>query len=382
MLWSRATLVVEFISTCFISSAFVADISNAASIVPVLGGISPVEGFSKNINTVDVNATEPAIDDYIVSQSPIQGKTVYATFSAAIAAIQKVSSTKAVTVFIYPGTYKEQLVFNRSGTTIFRGYTADTSSNKHNQVTIQNSHGVDTQADQSNSDSATLYSRAPDIQLHNINLSNVFGQARNFASLGFAIGNNGRAAFYGCQVTGNQDTFDTNAGTSVFAYNTLVGGSIDFIWGAGSAYFLNCTIAPNTKGGYIAAMKRASASTPGGLVFDQSTIAATANAPAGSVFLGRPYNQYSRVAYIKTHLDGSIAPAGWSVWSKTDPRTDGALLGEYQNYGPGADTKARASFSRQLSDTDVAQFRLSSFFPSQGTSWIDMTQVKTAPFSL
>ncbi|KAI1662089.1 carbohydrate esterase family 8 protein [Daldinia decipiens] len=382
MLASKAILIVEFISTCFVSLAFVAGISNAASIAPVLERISPAEGFSKNANTVDVNATEPAIDDYIISQSPIKGKSVHATFSAAIAAIQKVSSTKAVTVFVYPGTYKEQIVFNRSGTTIFRGYTEDTSSNKHNQVTLQNSHGVDTQADQSNSDSATLYSRASDIQLYNINLNNIFGQTRNFASLGFAIGNNGRAAFYGCQVTGNQDTFDTNAGTSVFAYNTLIEGSVDFIWGAGSVYLLNSTIVPNTKGGYIAAMKRASASSPGGLVFDQSTIAAAANTAAGSVFLGRPYSQYSRVAYIKTYLDGSIAPAGWSVWSKTDPRTDGALLGEYQNYGPGADTKARASFSRQLSNTDVAQFRLSSFFSSQGTSWIDMTHVKTTPFSL
>ncbi|KAF3062420.1 Pectinesterase [Daldinia childiae] len=381
MLGSRAALVVEFIFTCFISLAFVADISNAASIEPVIESVSPIEGFSKNAITAAVNATEPANGDYIISQSAIKGKTVYATFSAAITAIQKVSSTKAVTVFVYPGTYKEQIVFSRSGTTIFRGYTKDTSSNKHNQVIIQNSYGVDTQGDQSNSDSATLYSRASDIQLYNINLNNVFGQTRNFASLGFAIGNNGRAAFYGCQVTGNQDTFDTNAGTSVFAYNTLIEGSVDFIWGAGLAYFLNSTIVPNTKGGYIAAMKRASASTPGGLVFDQSTIAATANAAAGSVFLGRPYNQYSRVAYIKTYLDKSIAPAGWSVWSKTDPRTDGALLGEYQNHGPGADTKTRASFSRQLSKTDVAQFRLSNFFSSQGTSWIDMTHVKITPFS-
>ncbi|KAI2784384.1 carbohydrate esterase family 8 protein [Daldinia loculata] len=369
MLVSRATLIAEFISSCFIPLAFVADISNAASIAPVIESISPIRGFAKKAITVDVNATEPAIDDYIISQSPIKGKSVYATFSAAIAAIQKVSSTKTVTVFVYPGTYKEQIVFNRSGTTIFRGYTEDTSSNKHNQVTIQNSHGVDTQSGQSDSDSATLYSQASDIQLYNINLNNIFGQTRNYASLGFIIGNNGRAAFYGCQVTGNQDTFATNAGTSVFAYNTLVEGSIDFVWGVGSAYFLNSTIVPNTKGGYIAAMKRASASTPGGLVFDQSTIAATANAAAGSVFLGRPYNQYSRVAYIKTYLDSSIAPAGWSVWSTTDPRTDGALLGEYQNYGPGADTKARASFSRQFSNADVAQFQLSTFFSSQGTSW-------------
>ncbi|KAI1805341.1 carbohydrate esterase family 8 protein [Daldinia bambusicola] len=380
MLAFRATLIAEFLSTYLLPLAFVADISNAASISSGLGGIAPTEDVPR------ISSTEPAAGDYIISQSPVEGKSVYSTFAAAIAAIQKEPGAKTVGVFVYPGTYKEQVVFARSGagTTIFRGYTTDPSSPAHNQVVVQNSRGVDTGAGQSNSDSATLYSRAPGLlRLHNVDLRNVFGQTRDFASLGFAIGNNGRASFYGCRVAGNQDTFDTNAGTSVFAYNSVVEGSVDFIWGAGAAYFLNCTIAPNLKGGYVAAMKRASASTPGGLVFDQCTVAATAAAAAatGSVFLGRPYNQFSRVAYVKTYLDESIAPAGWSVWSKTDPRTNGVLLGEYQNNGPGAGTSARASFSRQLSKAEVTQFQLANFFSSQGTAWIDMTDVKMAPFS-
>ncbi|KAI2472848.1 carbohydrate esterase family 8 protein [Annulohypoxylon bovei var. microspora] len=328
----------------------------------------------------EANSTYPAAGDYIVSKSPIQGKTVYSSFTEAIAAIQKLSSSEVVTVFIYPGVYKEQIVFERSGTTIFRGYSENPSDNAKNQVILQNSIGVDTQADQSNSDSATLYSRAKYLQLYNINMNNVFGQTHNYASLGFANGNNGYTSFYGCQITGNQDTFDMNTGTSVFAYNTLVEGSIDFIWGAGTAYFLNSTIVPNTAGGSIAAMKRASSTGAGGLVFDQCTIAAATNVKAGSIFLGRPYNEYSRVAYINTYLDASISSAGWSVWGSSDPRTDGILFGEYKNRGPGASTGSRASFSEQLSDADAKQFQLANFFSSQGTSWINMTYVKTTPF--
>ncbi|KAI0887899.1 carbohydrate esterase family 8 protein [Annulohypoxylon maeteangense] len=328
----------------------------------------------------EADSTSPAAGDYIVSKTPIQGKTVYSTFAQAIAAIQGISNKETVTIFIYPGLYKEQIVFNRSGTTIFRGYSENPSDNTKNQVILQNSVGVDTQADQSNSDSATLYSRATNLQLFNINLNNVFGQTRNYASLGFASGNNGYTSFYGCQITGNQDTFDMNVGTSVFAYNTLVEGSIDFIWGAGTAYFLNSTIVPNKDGGSIAAMKRASSTTAGGLVFDQCTVAATKDVTAGSVFLGRPYNEYSRVAYIYTYLDASISTAGWSVWGKSDPRTDHILFGEYHNTGPGASTSGRATFSKQLSDSDVKQFKLANFFSSQGTSWIDMTYVKTTPF--
>ncbi|KAI1141623.1 carbohydrate esterase family 8 protein [Hypoxylon sp. FL0543] len=331
--------------------------------------------------SAEAYSTVPADGDYIVSKSPIEGKTVYSSFAQVVEAIQGISSKQAVTVFVYPGIYQEQIVFNRSGTTIFRGYSEDPYDYAQNQVILQNSHGVDTQADQSNSDSATLYSRAQNLQLYNINLNNIFGQVHNYASLGFASGNNGYTSFYGCQITGNQDTFDLNQGTSVFAYNTLVQGSIDFVWGAGSAYFLNSTLAPNTDGGSIAAMKRASSTDPAGLVFDQCTVASARTVTAGSVYLGRPYNNYSRVAYVNTYLDGSVSPAGWSVWSKTDPRTGGILFGEYHNYGPGAITSSRAAFSRQLSDVDVAQFQLANFFASQGTSWINMTYVKTTPFT-
>ncbi|KAI1095715.1 carbohydrate esterase family 8 protein [Rostrohypoxylon terebratum] len=328
----------------------------------------------------EASSTSPAASDYIVSKTPIEGKTVYSSFNDVIAAIQKVSSDKTVTVFAYPGVYKEQIVFNRSGTTIFRGYSGDPHDNTKNQVIIQNSAGVDTQADQSNSDSATLYSRATNLQLFNINLNNVFGKTHNYASLGFASGNNGFTSFYGCQVTGNQDTFDMNVGTSVFAYNTLVEGSIDFIWGAGTAYFLNSTIVPNTDGGSIAAMKRASSTAPGGLVFDQCTVSAMKGVTPGSVFLGRPYNEYSRVAYIDTYLDESISPEGWSVWGKSDPRIDNVLFGEFHNTGPGASKSTRAAFSQQLSDAGAKAFQLENIFSSQGTSWIDMTYVKTTPF--
>ncbi|OTA62392.1 carbohydrate esterase family 8 protein [Hypoxylon sp. EC38] len=375
-------------STSWIDSTY----SNSISVPAGLSALQTKDPSSTNLSNLsfsmvsttsssEADSTAPADGDYIVSKSPIKGKTVYSSFTEVIAAIQSISSKQVITVFIYPGVYQEQIVFNRSGTTIFRGYSEDPSNYAQNQAILQNSHGVDTQADQSNSDSATLYSRAQYLQLYNINLNNIFGQAHNYASLGFASGNNGYTSFYGCQITGNQDTFDLNKGTSVFAYNTLVQGSIDFIWGAGSAYFLNSTLVPNTDGGSIAAMKRASSTDPAGLVFDQCTVSSAQNVGAGSIYLGRPYNNYSRVAYINTYLDNSIAAAGWSVWSKTNPQTDRVLFGEYHNRGPGATTSKRATFSQQLSDADAVQFQLANFFANQGTSWINMTYVKTTPFS-
>jgi pectin methylesterase-like acyl-CoA thioesterase len=92
------------------------------------------------------------------------------------------------------------------------GYTDTPDSYSSNQVIITNSRGVDTQSDESNSDSATFYSRGKNVKFYNINLVNTFGTTDDFASLGFAIGNDGNASFYGCQIIGNQDTFDVNVG--------------------------------------------------------------------------------------------------------------------------------------------------------------------------
>lgn len=50
----------------------------------------------------------------------------------------------------------------------------------------------------------------------------------------------------GCQIYGNQDTLYISG--YLFAFKTLVVGNIDFIFGAGSGYFLNSTISPNEDG--------------------------------------------------------------------------------------------------------------------------------------
>ncbi|KAK0116108.1 hypothetical protein ONS95_013140 [Cadophora gregata] len=191
----------------------------------------------------------------IVSKTAIDGKVSYTTIAQCTALLPTTSDVR--TIFIHPGTYNEQLTFNRSGATIFQGYAEDPTKYSTNQVIITNSAGVDTQGDASNSDSATFYSRGKNVKFYNINLVNTFGKAADYASLAFSVGNNGNASFYGCQILGNQDTFNVNVGASAFTYNTYIEGSIDFIWGSGSMYFLASMMAPNTNGISITADKRA-----------------------------------------------------------------------------------------------------------------------------
>ncbi|PNP86193.1 hypothetical protein FNYG_00421 [Fusarium nygamai] len=318
----------------------------------------------------------PPAGAYIVSKDPIDGVTTYDTIQAAIDALP-LSTKVTPTVFIYPGTYKEQIVLSRPGTTFFIGYSESPEDNSKNQVTITYDKGIDTQAEASNSDSATFYATGNYLQAVNINFANTFGTTANYASLGFAVKSSKFASLYGCQVYGNQDALLING--NLFAYNSLFTGNIDMIWGSGAGYFLKSTIAPNRDGIALTANKKGTNTGPSwGFVFDQCTVSPAGGASYSKIYLGRPWDQYARVAYIESELSSGIAAAGWQAWTKADPRTANVIFGEFDNSGPGSSTSQRASFSKQLSGEDVAQFELGTFFTS--TAWINMTLVDATPF--
>lgn len=304
------------------------------------------------------NGTVPPAGSLIVSQKPLDGQTVYPTIQEALNAAPASSKTNA-TIFIYPGTYNEQLIVNKSGTTIFMGYSDSTDDYNKNQVIIQQSHGVDTQGDGSNVDAATVYATGNYFYAYNINFKNNNGTQQNIASLGFAVKSSKFAFLHGCQIYGNQDTLYISG--SLFAFKTLVVGNVDFIFGSGLGYFLNSTVAPNEEGNSITAAKRATNTTAGGFVFDQCSVLPAPGVDAAgwkNVSLGRPWNQFANVAYIDTYLDGIVGSAGWDQWSKSSPQTDGVSYGEYHNFGPGSSTCSRASFSKQLSDSEVVPYQL------------------------
>lgn len=344
---------------------------------------TPTSG-TNNTTTWVYNGTIAPAGAYIVSQTAIDGVNTYNTIQAALDAMPAISSKSSiVTVFIYPGTYTEQLVVNRTGTTIFLGYSEDPSDWSANKVTISYNYGVDTQADESNSDSATVYATGNYFQAVNINFANTYGTTKNYASLGFAVKSSKYAGLYGCQVSGNQDALLING--YFFSYNSRVIGNIDMIWGSGAGYLLSSTIAPNEDGINLTADKRSTNTTAGGFVFDQCTVTpvdlnGNAVSTYSDISLGRPWNSYARVAYIECYLPSCIESAGWNQWSSSSPNTDGVLFGEYDNTGAGADTSARASFATQLTVDEAIQFQLANFFAT--TTWINMSLVETTPFTV
>ncbi|KAF5548314.1 pectinesterase [Fusarium napiforme] len=327
------------------------------------------------VPTAPYSGKTPPAGAYIVSKDAIDGVTTYDTIQAAIDALP-LSTKVTPTVFIYPGTYKEQIVLSRPGTTFFIGYSESPEDNSKNEVTITYDRGIDTQAEASNSDSATFYATGNYFQAVNINFANTFGTTANYASLGFAVKSSKFASLYGCQVYGNQDALLING--NLFAYNSLFTGNIDMIWGSGAGYFLKSTISPNRDGIALTANKKGTNTAAFGFVFDQCTVTPAGGASYSNIYLGRPWDQYARVAYIESELSSCVAAAGWQAWTKADPRTANVIFGEFDNSGPGSSTSQRASFAKQLSGEDVAQFELGTFFTS--TAWINMTLVDATPF--
>ncbi|KEQ71405.1 pectin lyase-like protein [Aureobasidium namibiae CBS 147.97] len=323
------------------------------------------------------NGTVPPTGALIVSKNAIAGVTTYDTIQAALNAAPTSSKTNA-TIFIYPGVYNEQLIVNKSGSTIFMGYSDSTDDYNKNQVTIQQSYGEDTQGTGSDVDAATVYATGNYFYAYNVNFRNNNGTQQNIASLGFAVKSSKYAFMHGCQIYGNQDTLYISG--NMFTFKSYIEGNVDFIFGAGSGYFLNSTISPNEDGDSITAAKRATNTTAAGFVFDQCSIVPAAGSSGfKNVSLGRPWNNFARVLYAGCYLDDSVGSAGWTQWSKSSPQTDGVTFAEYHNYGPGSNTCNRASFSQQLSDAAAAQFQLASFFPT--TSWIDFSVVDVQPFT-
>lgn len=162
-----------------------------------------------------------------------------------------------------------------------------------------------------------------------------------------------RMIFNNCRFLGLQDTLRSESGRHYF-YNSYVEGTVDFIYGKGTAYFENSTLYPKS-GGYLTAQARESDSETSGYVFQNATI--TGSAANGSVYLGRPWAPYSRVVFLDSKMGPAINPAGWSTWSGDDHLT--TFYAEYNSMdlnGEPLDVSQRVSWSYQLSAVEAEAF--------------------------
>ncbi|KAH6823954.1 hypothetical protein C2S53_016558 [Perilla frutescens var. hirtella] len=118
-----------------------------------------------------------------------------------------------------------------------------------------------------------------------------------------------KAAFYNCSFYGSQDTLYDHRGLHYFN-NCFIQGSVDFIFGYATSLYENCYLnSVAKKVAWVTAQKRSNSSISSGFSFKNCTVTGT-----GSVYLGRPWGDYSRVIFSYTFLDKVVLPQGWSDW--------------------------------------------------------------------
>lgn len=199
-----------------------------------------------------------------------------------------------------------------------------------------------------------------DITLKNITIEN------NSARLGQAVAlhtEGDRLKVVGCRLLGHQDTVYTGkAGTRIYFAGCYIEGTTDFIFGPSTAWFEDCTIHSKANS-YVTA-----ASTPKdvkyGYVFNRCRL--TAESDIDKVYLGRPWRPYAYTLFMNCELGSHIVPAGWHNWGNKDNEQTARYL-EYNNAGPGAATKERAAWSRQLTKKEVKE--LTEHFFDRSDSW-------------
>lgn len=199
-----------------------------------------------------------------------------------------------------------------------------------------------------------------DITLKNITIEN------NSARLGQAVAlhtEGDRLKVVGCRLLGHQDTVYTGkAGTRIYFAGCYIEGTTDFIFGPSTAWFEDCTIHSKANS-YVTA-----ASTPKdvkyGYVFNRCRL--TAESGIDKVYLGRPWRPYAYTLFMNCELGSHIVPAGWHNWGNKDNEQTARYL-EYNNAGPGAATKERAAWSRQLTKKEVKE--LTEHFFDRTDSW-------------
>ncbi|KAJ4287863.1 hypothetical protein N0V88_007576 [Collariella sp. IMI 366227] len=271
----------------------------------------------------------------------------YKTVQSAISALST-TTTSAQCVFIYAGTYREQVYIPplTSALTLY-GETPDTSSFTSNTVTITQSKSQD---DSPNNDAtATLRAHTPNFKVYNLNLVNTRGQGSQALALSAQKDKQG---YYGCQFRGYQDTILAQEGAQVYA-KSYIEGATDFIFGQrAKAWFDGVDIRVLAASvGYITANGRDAESNPSYYVINKSSVSAKAGATvkSGAYYLGRPWRNYARVVVQNTKLSAVVNGAGWKIWNTGDERTDHVVFGEYGNSGDGA-KGTRASFAKKLGE--------------------------------
>lgn len=158
-----------------------------------------------------------------------------------------------------------------------------------------------------------------------------------------------RCIFRNCKLIGNQDTlFASGENSRQYFVRCTIEGTTDFIFGAATAVFDNCTVISKANS-YITAASTLPTQQYG-FVFLNSRL--ESDAAGLTVYLGRPWRLFAYTAFVNCWMGSHIRPEGWHNWGKSEAENTARYF-EYNSVGPGARPDSRVLWSHQLTQTQA-----------------------------
>lgn len=304
-------------------------------LLPAVAEVIP--GLSEHMRNYDIVVAKDGSGDFFTVQE-------------AVNAVPDYCRQAATEIYVRPGVYREKVTVPASKQKIhIFGDDARTTVISWDDYALKtNSAGYP----MGTSATSTVFVYGDDFFAENLTFENTAGEGKETGQACAITVDADRAAFIRCRFVANQDTIYTyGKGQRHYFRDCWIEGTTDFIFGASTAYFDDCTIY-SKKNSYITA-----ASTPEGEDFGYVFRGCRLVAAPGvdRVYLGRPWRPYARTVFIDCEMGSHIVPAGWHNWGKKYAEKT-VLYAEYGSRGPGADPSGRVRWSRQLRRKELPSY--------------------------
>ena len=251
------------------------------------------------------------------------------------------------TIYVKKGTYyeKDTIVANKSHLLI-KGEDKDSTI-----ITYDDYSGIVVGGTTiGTSTSQSVWVRANDVTFQDITIQNTSTAAQAVAINVQAD----RVAFIHCNLLGYQDTYYTWNSGRVYNKNCVIAGSVDFIFGSGTALFDSCIIRERRNTGTLTAAAT-NANLAFGYVFNNCTITNDSIGYDGnaitSFYLGRPWQNYPQTVFINCYEPAAMNADGWLSWNVTP-----VVYAEYNCSGPGYNPTARKNNGTILTAAQAAAY--------------------------